>query len=197
MAKNQRQGEFGTWVAVGAIALMLFLLAFMPASAMTAAWEGERALMVAFGGEIFDAWVVVESHQYTSAVGTDLAKYVQEVGTEGAWGMLAPRLYVGYLWMCLVIYRAMALMLWALVCMPFVMAASADGYYVREIRKESFVAQSPVRHKFGAWVVRTTSVLILVWLLVPVATPPFIAPVFMVVLGAGIWIWVGNLQKRL
>lgn len=199
MANQNGKGgnSLGLFMAtLAAIGLML-CLAFLPQKAMTAAWNGERAMAKAVGGERFDEWVMAETYSWTEEAGKALNEAAGDKEPGSFMLNLAERAFVAFVWFCLIVYRAMSLMVWGLVCIPFILAVSADGFYVREIRKESFIAQSPVRHKFGAWLVSTTMMFTLVWLFVPVALPPVIAPALMITLGAGLWVWVSNLQKRI
>jgi hypothetical protein len=86
---------------------------------------------------------------------------------------------------------------WLLPGIPFAIVAYLDGQYVREIRKFSFVAQSPIRHKLGIRVMWVVLIGLMGWLLVPVPLPAMIAPFLTVAISYSLWLWVSNLQKRL
>lgn len=75
--------------------------------------------------------------------------------------------------------------------------AYLDGHYMREIRKYSFVAQSPIRHKLGIRVIWVVIIGLAGWLLMPIPLPALIAPTLTVCLAYALWLWVSNLQKRL
>jgi hypothetical protein len=68
---------------------------------------------------------------------------------------------------------------------------------VREIRKYSFVAQSPIRHMLGVRVMWIVIIGLIGWLFLPVTLPALIAPSLTVALAYSLWLWVSNLQKRL
>jgi hypothetical protein len=105
--------------------------------------------------------------------------------------------YVTLLWASLIVYRAYVLMMWALIGIPLILAASVDGLFIREIRKHSFVSQSPIRHKIGIHFFRLVSVVMVVWLCLPVPAPVFVAPSVICFMAFSLWLWAGNLQKRL
>jgi len=107
------------------------------------------------------------------------------------------RIEATWLWMGLVVYRLHVLMGWLLSGIPLAIVAYLDGQYVREIRKFSFVAQSPIRHKLGIRVMWVVLIGLMGWLVVPVPLPAMIAPVLTVAISYSLWLWVSNLQKRL
>jgi hypothetical protein len=107
------------------------------------------------------------------------------------------RIYTSLIWLNLITYRSFTLLMWGLLGIPFVLAASVDGFYLREIRKTSFVSQSPIRHKIGIHFFKLVSVAVLVWLCIPVPMPFIVAPTVICFLALSLWLWVGHLQKRL
>ncbi len=107
------------------------------------------------------------------------------------------RIEATWLWVGLVVYRLHVLMGWLLPGIPLAVVAYLDGHYMREIRKFSFVAQSPIRHKLGIRVMWVVLVGLAAWLLVPVTLPAMIAPALTVAMAYSLWLWVSNLQKRL
>ena len=86
---------------------------------------------------------------------------------------------------------------WLLPGIPLVLAAYMDGQFVREIRKYSFVAQSPIRHKLGVRVMWMVLAGLAGWIVLPVPMPSLLAPVLIVSISYSLWLWVSNLQKRL
>jgi hypothetical protein len=198
MADRQNRGNGATgMVMIAFLVLMLLTLFFMPRQGMTAAWEGERNMMRALASERFDEWILMEAGRLMDGSGDVATSAIESAQASGLGHMAADRVYVAFLWLNLIVYRVMSLMLWTLVVAPFVLAASADGYYTREIRKDSFVAQSPIRHKMGAWMMQATTLAITGWLFIPFAVPPVVAPGLLAALGAAIWLWIANLQKRI
>lgn len=107
------------------------------------------------------------------------------------------RIEATWLWLGLVIYRLHVLMGWLLPGILLGIVAYLDGHYMREIRKFSFVAQSPIRHKLGIRIMWVVLIGLAAWLLVPVPLPAIIAPTLTVATSYSLWLWVSNLQKRL
>lgn len=107
------------------------------------------------------------------------------------------RIEATWLWLGLVIYRLHVLMGWLLPGIPLAIVAYLDGHYVREIRKFSFVAQSPIRHKLGIRVMWVVVLGLAGWILIPITLPAMLAPILTVSLAYSLWLWVSNLQKRL
>lgn len=102
-----------------------------------------------------------------------------------------------WLWLGLIAYRLQVLMGWLLPGVPIMLATYLDGHYVREIRKYSFVAQSPIRHKLGVRVMWIVLAGLAGWVIVPVPMPSLLAPILIVLISCSLWLWVSNLQKRL
>jgi len=119
------------------------------------------------------------------------------LGNSGFSQWTRSRIEATWLWMGLVVYRLHVLMGWLLPGIPLAIVAYLDGHYVREIRKFSFVAQSPIRHKLGIRVTWIVIIGLTGWLLVPIPLPAMIAPALTVLFAYSLWLWVGNLQKRL
>ena len=107
------------------------------------------------------------------------------------------RIMATWLWLGLIAYRLQVLMGWLLPGMPIILATYLDGHYVREIRKYSFVAQSPIRHKLGVRVMWIVLAGLAGWVIVPVPMPSLLAPTLIVLVSCSLWLWVSNLQKRL
>ena len=107
------------------------------------------------------------------------------------------RTVVSLVWLHLSIHRTVTLLLWSLIGLPLILAAALDGFLVREIRKHSFVAQSPIRHKMGVRFLTMAIWVTLIWLMVPVPAPVLIAPGVIVFMAIAFWMWGSNLQKRI
>jgi hypothetical protein len=107
------------------------------------------------------------------------------------------RIEATWLWMGLGGYRLHVLMGWVLPGIPLAIVAYLDGQYVREIRKFSFVAQSPIRHKLRIRVMWAVLIGLMGRPLVPVPLPAMTAPVLTVAISYSLWLWVSNIQKRL
>lgn len=197
-AQNNNNGNgLGKWIAVGILMMAMMTLALMPAKFITAAWEGERRMTSAVGSTTFDKWIALESDKITAGWGEAANAAMDSLGRSSTASILNERIYVAFVWLKLIAYRAMSLVFWLLIGIPFVFAAAIDGFYVREIRKESFIAQSPIRHKLGSSLMQHSTFAILVWILIPTAIPPVIAPMLILLASFACWIWLANLQKRI
>ena len=171
--------------------------ALIPVKVMETSWRTEQETMAAWAGEGTRRWIESQAGEMLNQVAREGAKAVNGMGSSQIDGWLAGRVYVTLLWASLVVYRAYVLMMWALIGIPLILAASVDGLYMREIRKHSFVSQSPIRHKIGIHFFRLVSVVMVVWLCLPVPAPVFVAPSVFCLLAFSFWLWAGNLQKRL
>lgn len=199
MATQHRKSEFslGKIIGMAFILIVMLTLGFMPSKSMTAAWEGERRMTTAVGSVRFDKWIVLESDKITAGWGEAANEAMNHTGDSAVSHIVNERIYVAFVWLRLIAYRAISLMFWSLIGIPFVFAAAIDGYYVREIRKESFISQSPIRHKLGASAMQHSTLAVLVWIFLPISAPPLIAPLLIGVASFACWIWLANLQKRI
>lgn len=127
----------------------------------------------------------------------DAVKTAGGLGSSGIERWLADRTYASVLWLSIVTYRAYALVMWLLLGIPLLLAAAVDGFYVREIRKNAFISQSPIRHKIGVHFMRIVGIAAVIWLMLPVPMPLIVAPTVLLFKALSIWLWMGNLQKRL
>ncbi|SDX87615.1 DUF4400 domain-containing protein [Nitrosomonas halophila] len=158
----------------------------------------ERQQMVHWAGDMANQWIVSRS----SLAMIDFSKEAEKAadwlnGGREIDSWLLDRIYTTLLWIDVFAYRMYSLVIWGLLVFPLLLAASADGLYVREIRKTMFVSQSPLRLRVGASLFLLTSVLLFVWLFVPVPLPALSAPTMLVLMAYSLWIWMANLQKRI
>jgi hypothetical protein len=204
MAKRADSG-FGTALAIGVFVVVLATWLFIHPSVIRGAWMAERGEVYALAGEgehrVFGQ--VITSLQQTMS--RDFQNFLLDadamgqgqLGNVGFSQWTRSRIEATWLWLGLVIYRLHVLMGWLLPGIPLAIVAYLDGHYVREIRKFSFVAQSPIRHKLGIRVMWVVLIGLAAWLLVPVPLPAKIAPTLTVAISYSLWLWVSNLQKRL
>ena len=204
MAKRADSG-FGTALAIGVFVVVLATWLFIHPSVIRGAWMAERGEVYALAGEgehrVFGQ--VITSLQQTMS--RDFQNFLLDadamgqgqLGNVGFSQWTRSRIEATWLWLGLVIYRLHVLMGWLLPGIPLAIVAYHDGHYVREIRKFSFVAQSPIRHKLGIRVMWVVLIGLAAWLLVPVPLPAIIAPTLTVAISYSLWLWVSNLQKRL
>lgn len=204
MVKRADSG-FGTALAIGVFVVVLATWLFIHPSVIRGAWMAERGEVYALAGEgehrVFGQ--VITSLQQTMS--RDFQNFLLDadamgqgqLGNVGFSQWTRSRIEATWLWLGLVIYRLHVLMGWLLPGIPLAIVAYLDGHYVREIRKFSFVAQSPIRHKLGIRVMWVVLIGLAAWLLVPVPLPAIIAPTLTVAISYSLWLWVSNLQKRL
>jgi hypothetical protein len=165
----------------------------------------ERAEVHALAGESEQRMFSDSMRQLQQSMSRDFRVFLHDadamgdgpLGNQGFSQWTRSRIEATWLWLGLVIYRLHVLMGWLLPGIPLTIVAYLDGHYMREIRKFSFVAQSPIRHKLGIRVMWVVLIGLTAWLLVPVPLPAIIAPTLTVATSYSLWLWVSNLQKRL
>ena len=194
---EKKRGEWGAFIGIVLMVCVLAGWALVPVKTMETSWSTEQEAMATWAGEGTRRWIESQAGEILNQVAREGAKAVNGMGSSQIDGWLAGRVYVTLLWASLVVYRAYVLMMWALIGIPLILAASVDGLYIREIRKHSFVSQSPIRHKIGIHFFRLVSIVMVVWLCLPIPAPVFIAPSVICFMAFSLWLWAGNLQKRL
>jgi hypothetical protein len=195
--QDQKHGEWGALFAVLLLIGLLAIWALIPARVIDATWNAEQQQMATWAGNGANQWIVLQTASALSETAKDAGKAVASLSKSDIEGWLTERIYASLIWGNLIIYRGFSLLMWGLLGIPFVLAASVDGFYMREIRKNSFVSQSPIRHKIGIHFFKLVSLAVLLWLCVPVPMPFITAPVVICFLAMSLWLWVGHLQKRL
>lgn len=194
-----------TALAIGVFIAVVATWLFIPPSIIRSAWQTERSEVYALAGPGEHLLFRQAMNGLQQSMAKDFQGFLLEADAmgEGALGnsgfsqWTRLRIEATWLWMGLVVYRLHVLMGWLLPGIPLAIVAYLDGQYVREIRKFSFVAQSPIRHKLGIRVMWVVLIGLMGWLLVPVPLPAMIAPVLTVAISYSLWLWVSNLQKRL
>ncbi|HMW53724.1 MAG TPA: DUF4400 domain-containing protein [Rhodocyclaceae bacterium] len=195
--EHQRKGEwtafFATLLAVGIVALW----ALIPTQVLEATWQAEQQQMSSWAGESADRWIKAQAVEAVSAAAREAERTAAGLGDSAIERWLTDRIYASLLWANLALYRAHALLMWSLLGIPLILAASVDGFYVREIRKTAFISQSPIRHKIGVHFFRLVSLAVVAWLCLPLPMPIVVAPLVVSFMALSMWLWVGHLQKRL
>ena len=194
-----------TALAIGVFIAVVATWLFIPPSIIRSAWQTERSEVYALAGPGEHLLFRQAMNGLQQSIARDFREFLLEADAmgEGALGNSSfsqwtrLRIEATWLWMGLVVYRLHVLMGWLLPGIPLAIVAYLDGQYVREIRKFSFVAQSPIRHKLGIRVMWVVLIGLMGWLLVPVPLPALIAPALTVAISYSLWLWVSNLQKRL
>ncbi len=194
---SKKQGEWGSFVAVMLIAGLIAAWALIPARVLEETWQAEQQQMSAWAGETASRWVMAQAADSLGGTAREAAKAANDLGGSQIEKWLTDRIYASLIWANVVAYRAYALMMWALLGIPLILAASVDGFYVREIRKTAFISQSPIRHKIGIHFFRLVSIAMVLWLFLPAPMPIIAAPAVVCFMAISLWLWVGNLQKRL
>lgn len=202
---RQNDSGLGMVVALGVFILVVATWVFIPPATIRAAWMHERAEVHALAGEGEQRMFAESMGQLQQSMSRDFRAFLQDadamgdgpLGNQGFSQWTRSRIEATWLWLGLVRYRLNVLSGWLLPGIPLVIVAYLDGHYMREIRKYSFVAQSPIRHKLGIRVTWFVIIGLAGWLLVPIPVPALIAPFLTVSLSYSLWLWVSNLQKRL
>jgi len=193
----RKQGTWGGFIATILLVGFVAAWALIPSRVLEETWLAEKHQMAAWAGETTSRWIMSQATEFMTGTAREAAKAANDLGGSQIEKWLTDRIYASLLWANLVVYRAYALMMWALLGMPLILAASVDGFYVREIRKTAFISQSPIRHKIGVHFFRLASVAVVAWLGLPVPMPIVAAPLVICFIAISMWLWVGHLQKRL
>jgi hypothetical protein len=198
MAKEEKKkGEWGTFFAVILFVGIIVAWALIPSKALEATWQAEQGQMTAMAGATANRWILLKSADMMLGTASAAEKTVAGFSVSPFEKWLTDRIYAGLLWANIIIYRTQALLMWGLIGIPLILAASVDGFYVREIRKTAFTSQSPIRHKIGVHAFKAVSFVMVAWLCLPMPTPIILAPAVVCFIAASLWLWVANLQKRL
>jgi len=204
MAKNSDSG-WSTFLAISAFILIVATWVFIQPAVIRSAWMEERAQVYAIAGNGESAVYGRITDDLQKSLAGVFQGYIREAQAmgQGPLGNSAfsrwtqDRVMATWLWLGLIAYRLQVLMGWLLPGIPIMLATYLDGHYVREVRKYSFVAQSPIRHKLGVRVMWIVLAGLAGWVIVPVPMPSLLAPTLIVLISCSLWLWVSNLQKRL
>lgn len=195
--KGGNKGEWSNFVLVVLLVAAFAAMAFLPLSVLTVAWQEEQEQMIEWAGDVTNHWILAQSAEIIEGLAKAASEAAGPLGNSAIEKWAVERAYAVTLWGGLLTYRVFSLMMWSLFGIPLILAASADGFYVREIRKTSFVSQSPIRHKIGQHFSRIVMLIMACWLCLPVRTPVVVAPMVILFMAVSMWLWVSNLQKRL
>ena len=198
--KQQNVGHQGFYIAFTLMLILLGIWAFAPEKMFEGTWKIEQHEILDAGGAGTNEWVLAQSMHLTAALNeyaTNMAGGIAKDSTPMIAAWTIDRAEASIIWINLIAYRAFILIMWFLIGIPFVVATAVDAFYAREIAKETFVAQSPNRHKLGVGVFHWTHIVLTVWIMLPFHLPYLVIPSFTVLNAASIWIWIRNLQKRL
>ena len=195
--EQHRKGEWGAFVATLLIVGLVVLWAMIPTRVLEATWQSEQQQMASSAGEPANRWIRAQAVDAMGATAKDAERTAAGLGDSAIERWLTDRIYASLLWANLAVYRGCALLMWSFLGIPLILAASVDGFYVREIRKTAFISQSPIRHKIGVHFFRLMSLAMVAWLCLPFPMPIIAAPLVVCFTAISMWLWVGHLQKRL
>lgn len=204
MAKTADSG-WSAFFAITVFIAMVATWAVIPPTVIRNAWAAERTEVFAIAGKDETRMYGRTMGDMQKSLASDFRGFITDAEAmgQGEFGNASfsrwtqDRIIATWLWIGLIAYRLQILMGWLLPGIPFALAAYMDGQLVREIRKYSFVAQSPIRHKLGVRVMWTVLMGLAGWIIVPVPMPSLLAPTLIVSISYSLWLWVSNLQKRL
>lgn len=194
--RNPNQQSWGNFFAVLFIVGLFAAIALIPSKVMESSLQAEINAITQVGSEQTKAWISAKAAAFIEPTVESAKKQIAELGSSQIENWLADRIYATTLWIGIIAYRVQTMTMWFLVGLPLLLAATVDGYYVREIRKSAFTSQSPIRHKIGVHFFRLVTIALLIWLLLPIYVPPFVAPFAIIFAAVSMWLWVANLQKR-
>jgi hypothetical protein len=196
-SQEKKPGPWGAFIAVLLFIGLIAAWALVPGRVLEATWQAEQAQMKAWAGDASNRWIISQAAGAMNGAAKDAETTASDLGDSLIERWLTDRIYASLLWANIIIYRTQALVMWGLLGMPLVLAASVDGFYVREIRKNAFISQSPIRHTIGVHFFRLVTIAMVVWLCLPIPAPIIVAPAVLLFASLSLWLWVGNLQKRL
>ena len=202
---NKSDSGWSTFLAVALFIVIVAVWVFIQPAVIRSAWLEERAQVYAIAGNSENAVYGRITDDLQASLAGVFQGYLRDAQAmgEGPLGNSSfsrwtqDRIMATWLWLGLIAYRLQVLMGWLLPGIPIILATYLDGHYVREIRKYSFVAQSPIRHKLGVRVMWIVLAGLAGWVIVPVPMPSLLAPTLIVMISCSLWLWVSNLQKRL
>ncbi|HNO76223.1 DUF4400 domain-containing protein [Nitrosomonas mobilis] len=169
----------------------------IPRQIVEQARVAEQQQMISWAGEGADQWIYGKSSAMALEFSREVVKATSIEMTRELKGWVVDRIYTTILWSDIIFYRMYSLALWFLIAFPVLMAASTDGVLMREIRKNMFISQSPLRLSIGANLFLLSSVLLLLWLFIPFLLPAISAPGMILMMGFSLWMWMANIQKRI
>ncbi|SCZ85022.1 conserved membrane hypothetical protein [Nitrosomonas mobilis] len=197
MARTDRPNPWSTLIVTLCIIGMIAAWLLIPRQIVEQARVAEQQQMISWAGEGADQWIYGKSSAMALEFSREVVKATSIEMTRELKGWVVDRIYTTILWSDIIFYRMYSLALWFLIAFPVLMAASTDGVLMREIRKNMFISQSPLRLSIGANLFLLSSVLLLLWLFIPFLLPAISAPGMILMMGFSLWMWMANIQKRI
>lgn len=197
---TNRKGRGNPWANFFIIVLIMIFITtflFLPEQIIRKTAEAERQQMLIWSGKSASDWVGMSSAEFIRDLSEEASKTTLFDTNQAFKDWITGRIYASLIWYDVFVYRMFSAVIWFLVIFPLFMAASVDGYYLREIRKSMFISQSPLRLRIGSLFLFLSMIGIIAWLLIPVPIPALTAPLLIILLAFSCWIWTANLQKRI
>jgi hypothetical protein len=170
---------------------------FTPYKIIESTWKSEQEQIIDYGGTETNEWLLSQSMPFVKDLATKLRSSAENSSASQVDAWLMERIDVSLIWINLFGYRLFVAVMWLLLCMPLLTSAIIDGFYTREINKDSFISQSPIKHKMGVKLTHYLLIAVVIWLIIPLPIPSWIIPCVMSVKAITSWFWISNLQKRL
>jgi len=198
MARTDRMNPWWTFIAFILLTGLIAIWFLIPRQVLEQTRIMDRQQMASLAGDNANHWVNSKASESMEEFSRELAKSVKSFEiTDELRVWLLDRIYVTLLWSDIVLYRMYSFTLWVLIALPFMLAASSDGVLIREIRKNMFISQSPLRLSIGANLFLLSLALLLLWLFMPFPLPAILAPILILLVAFSLWMWMANIQKRI
>lgn len=198
--KQQKSEGWGLFVTVTLLIALLAIWAFTPAKIFESTWRSEQHQVIDYGGTATNEWILSQSMSKLGDFDKSANDSIKGMNNTSAVSInvwLMERIEASVIWANLIAYRIYIFVMWVLLGMPLVAATAVDGFYTREIYKDSFISQSPIKHKMGVKVFHLVNIALVAWLITPLPMPFILLPGITIVMAMSLWFWVSNLQKRL
>jgi len=197
MARTNRTNPWWTFIAFILLAGLIATWFLIPRQVLEQTRIVDRQQMASLAGDNANHWVNSKASESMLEFSGELAKAASFEITDELKGWVLDRIYITLLWSDIVFYRVYSFALWILIAFPILLAASSDGVLVREIRKNMFISQSPLRLSIGANLFVFSFALLLLWLFMPFPLPAILAPCLILLVVFSLWMWMSNIQKRI
>lgn len=197
---NEKKASLGALILVIVVFGTIGILLLLPLPLFQAVREAEQRQIISWLGADTDNWIMGQIIDLLRSINTEITDLYEQrdsSGNEKLDRWLLERTFAATVWMQVIFYRGGMLLLWMLFALPCMAAAVVDGHYRREIAKATFSSQSPMMHRRGMQLAKAVSVVMVAWLFVPVFVSTWVAPVAIAGLSYALWLWIGNLQKRM
>lgn len=201
MAEGKKSnGDGGLfWYGLAAL-VMVVMIVVTPLDILNRSLSHDRSSMSYLVGdddeqEIYD---LAESISMATGGGFgDLSIEGSALGRGKLGAFVKDRLEAFRVWVTIVLYRGYVTLMWLIVTLPLLIAIFVDAYAIREIRKETFVAQSPMFHRRAVQFATLGLIVVPLASFVPIHVPPLITPIMLVLWGWAFWFWIIHMQKRI